>query len=31
MRHERDLAPVRERLDRLELPPMLIAKIEKPQ
>ena len=31
VRHERDLAPVRERLDRLELPPMLIAKIEKPQ
>jgi pyruvate kinase len=31
VRHEKDLEPVRARLDRLELPPMLIAKIEKPQ
>jgi pyruvate kinase len=31
VRHENDLAPVRERLDRQEHPPLLIAKIEKPQ
>ena len=31
VRHEDDLAPVRERIQKLELPPMLIAKIEKPQ
>jgi pyruvate kinase len=31
VRHEDDLAPVRERLDHLDRPPLLIAKIEKPQ
>jgi len=31
VRHEDDLAPVRERLAGLEHPPMLVAKIEKPQ
>ena len=31
VRHEDDLAPVRERISQLEDPPMLIAKIEKPQ
>lgn len=31
VRHEDDLAPVRERLTGLEHPPLLIAKIEKPQ
>jgi len=31
VRHEDDLAPVRERLSQLEHPPMLVAKIEKPQ
>jgi pyruvate kinase len=31
VRHENDLAPVRERLSRVEHPPLLIAKIEKPQ
>ena len=31
VRHEDDLAPVRARLNELEHPPMLIAKIEKPQ
>jgi pyruvate kinase len=31
VRHEDDLAPVRERLTRQSRPPMLIAKIEKPQ
>jgi pyruvate kinase len=31
VRHENDLGPVRERLSRQEHPPMLIAKIEKPQ
>jgi len=31
VRHEDDLLPVRERLAGLEQPPMLIAKIEKPQ
>jgi pyruvate kinase len=31
VRHEDDLAPVRERLSQHEKPPMLIAKIEKPQ
>jgi pyruvate kinase len=31
VRHEDDLAPVRKRLNALEHPPMLIAKIEKPQ
>jgi pyruvate kinase len=31
VRHEDDLAPVRERLDRRDRPPLLIAKIEKPQ
>jgi len=31
VRHEDDLAPVRERLAKLEHPPLLIAKIEKPQ
>jgi pyruvate kinase len=31
VRHEDDLAPVRERLSQLDYPPMLIAKIEKPQ
>jgi len=31
VRHEDDLAPVRERITRQSHPPMLIAKIEKPQ
>ncbi len=31
VRHEEDLAPVRQLLDRLDRPPMLIAKMEKPQ
>ena len=31
VRHEDDLAPVRERLETREHPPLLIAKIEKPQ
>jgi len=31
VRHEDDMAPVRERLTGLEHPPLLIAKIEKPQ
>ncbi len=31
VRHEDDLAPVRERIESLGHPPMLIAKIEKPQ
>ena len=31
VRHEDDLAPVREKLAHLEHPPLLIAKIEKPQ
>jgi pyruvate kinase len=31
VRHEDDLAPVRERLSHQDHPPMLIAKIEKPQ
>jgi pyruvate kinase len=31
VRHEDDLAPVRKRLESREHPPMLIAKIEKPQ
>jgi len=31
VRHEDDLAPVRERISRQDHPPMLIAKIEKPQ
>ncbi|MDY6850740.1 MAG: pyruvate kinase [Thermodesulfobacteriota bacterium] len=31
VRHERDLAPVREIISRLDRPPLLIAKIEKPQ
>jgi pyruvate kinase len=31
VRHERDLAPLREMLDRRDHPPLLIAKIEKPQ
>lgn len=31
VRHEDDLAPVRARLDGLKHPPLLIAKIEKPQ
>jgi pyruvate kinase len=31
VRHEDDLGQVRERLDQLEHPPLLIAKIEKPQ
>ena len=31
VRHEDDLAPVRERIAALEHPPLLIAKIEKPQ
>jgi len=31
VRHEDDLIPVRERISRQEHPPMLIAKIEKPQ
>ncbi len=31
VRHEDDLAPVRDRIQGLEHPPMLIAKIEKPQ
>ena len=31
VRHEDDLAQVRERLDELDHPPLLIAKIEKPQ
>jgi len=31
VRHEDDLAPVRERLETQEHPPLLIAKIEKPQ
>ena len=31
VRHEDDLAPVRARLDEQERPPLLIAKIEKPQ
>ncbi len=31
VRHEDDLVPVRERISRLDHPPMLIAKIEKPQ
>jgi pyruvate kinase len=31
VRHEHDLEPVREILDRQDLPPMLIAKIERPQ
>jgi len=31
VRHEDDLSPVRERISHLDHPPMLIAKIEKPQ
>ena len=31
VRHEDDLAPVRERISQQDRPPMLIAKIEKPQ
>jgi len=31
VRHEQDLKPLREILDRMDSPPMLIAKIEKPQ
>jgi len=31
VRHEKDLAPVRERLNHVEDPPLLVAKIEKPQ
>ncbi|MFH2126452.1 MAG: pyruvate kinase, partial [Pseudomonadota bacterium] len=31
VRHEKDLAPVRERLNHSENPPLLVAKIEKPQ
>jgi len=31
VRHERDLEPVRDRLAQLKQPPLLIAKIEKPQ
>ncbi|RJX36322.1 MAG: pyruvate kinase [Desulfarculus sp.] len=31
VRHERDLEPVRERLNHADNPPLLVAKIEKPQ
>ena len=31
VRHERDLVPLKEMMERLDSPPLLIAKIEKPQ